>query len=1017
MIWVWYLSVILLYASPGISQDLLINEDPEYQEAVEYYISAETDKAYSLFTELYKKYRDDEKWEELIGIIGYKILIYRNKREFEQSQMLIEEASELAGRYLDPDHILYTTIYNSKAYLYEERTDLDRALDWAYKSVEISEGLEGNESRRLRSYAALGYVYDSRGEYQSAIDAYKKGVELAEQIQDERERSYSMTLVLNNLGVAYRKAGMPKEAMNYYMKNQQHIEQLFRDDHPEIAMNLNNIGSVYYTLGDIGEAARYFVRAANILESNYGRNHQLVAAAYNNAGTCYFRLGQMDEAIYYLEAAQEVKINLLGPDHLDTAVGHSNLASLYLDEGDYASALRNYNRSINIRETNYGEKHPNMINPFLQRSNLYLEINDANKALQDVQRAMNIGAASLSESHPVRAEIYIQSGHAHRAIHEYKAALLNYQGAIIRLVESFEETDIHTNPQELQSAHPNLLLSALSGKAELLNEYYLLNRDGEMLQTAFDTFKIALRLIEDLQMNFQHEASKLNLLGENYSIFEGAFLSAYNLYKLSGNREYAEAAFDIAEQSKSRIATELLYESQAREFAGIPEEIIERERELNSEIAELHQQLVMEKEKGDDQNPEKVKELQDSLFKAHELQNDWIEMVEVEYPAYYEMKYNRDVLSLYAVQNGLISEGEVVLSYLMGDENLFVITICRNEFSIHKLESAKEIPVMIETLHRALNSQEYASFTNVSVELSRLLLEPVKERIAGFQHLLIIPDHQLHYLPFELLFMESDFSSQPADWPYLIRHHKISYAPSLTVYQKMRTKSGQNLNRLLALAPFVNNDLDLSSEPVLRDYVEGLAPLPISRYETEQIVDLFGSGNRFFNLFSPKREGILLTNRDASLKNLKNRDLINYGYIHFATHAFVHESQPYLSGIVMGGEESGESIIYLGDIYNLRLNADLVVLSACETGLGSLARGEGMIGFTRAFIYSGARNLVVSMWKVSDRATSELMIRFYQELFDGADKSEALRIAKMSMLERPESAFPSNWASFILVGR
>ncbi len=1007
----------LLYTVPGQAQESFTNEDPAYQEAVEYYISAESDQAYSIFSDLYSEYQINEEWEKLIDVISYKVLIYRNWRELEESERLIDEADELADRHLETGHILYSTIYNNKAYLHEERTDLDIALEWAHKSVKLSKQIEGEKKRRVRSYAALGFVYDSKGEYSSAIEAYKIGVDLAETVQDYRERYYSMTLVLNNLGVAYRKAGMPEDAMQYYLKNQEFIKRLFRDDHPEIAMNYNNIGSVYYTLGDIGQAARYFVRAANILESNFGKNHQHVAAAYNNAGTCYFRLGQMDEAIYYLEAAQEVKVNLLGPDHLDTAIGHSNLASIYMDKGDYSSALENFDRSVLIRKNNYGGDHPNLINPYLQRSRLHLEMDHPKNALLDVELAMEIATGRLDENHPQKAEVYIQSGHAHRAIHEYRAALMNYQQAIIRLTDSFEETDIHVNPEDLHSTHPNLLLSAFSGKAELMNEYYLLNRSSEMLHSAYNTFQNALGLIETLQMNFQHEVSKLNLLGDNYSIFEGAFLSAYNLYKQTGREEFAEAAFDIAEQSKSRIAAELLHESQAREFAGIPEEITEEERKINSWIAELHQQLVMEREKEEDQDSARVQELQDSLFVAHEMQQTWIHMLEEEYPSYYEIKYNRDMLSLREVQEELIDEDEVVLNYLMGDENLFVIVIYRDGFSLHKLDAAQEVPGYLDDLRSSLENQSYSLFTNTAVDLYRILIEPVRESLFGFNQLLIIPDHQLHYLPFELLFTESNFSSQPDSWPYLIREFNVSYAPSLMVYQKMKSNTGYNANRLLAIAPFVNSNASFNSESVLREYVENLSPLPITRYETEQIVELFDSGNRFFNLFSSGKEAILLADQEASVSSIRSLDLTDYGYLHFATHAFVHESHPSLSGIILSGDESSESIIYLDDIYNLRLNADLVVLSACETGLGTLARGEGMIGFTRAFISSGANNLLVSMWKVGDRATSSLMIRFYEEFFEGADKSQALRQAKLSMLNRPETAFPSNWASFILVGR
>jgi CHAT domain-containing protein len=1012
-----FVFILVFSANPVLSQAVIPTPDSEFEMAVEHYINSDHEEAFSLFTSLSESYEEQGEWENLIEVLYYQSNIKRIQRELEISSNLVDRMEDLLYRHLPENHILYSYLYNAKAYRAEINLDLDPALDWAQKSVELASQISAYPGYAVRSYAALGYVLDSRGEYRSAIDAYKTGAERAERIDDEKYHAYAKTLIYNNLGVAYRRAGEPDKAMYYYEKNKKYQEQVFHSEHPEIAMSYNNMGGIYFGMGDIARAAQYFVRSANILETNYGRNNQNVAAALNNAGLCYLRLEEVDEALQYLEKAQDIKINLLGTDHLDTAIGYANLATAHLKRNDYQASLGNLNRSLEIRINNYGDDHPNLVSPYLQRSKLFLEMNEPRRALEDLRTVLTIARSKLGEFHPDLIDIFIQSGHAHRAINEYEAAIANYQQAIIRLVDEFNESDFHANPGDLTSSHPTFLLQALSAKAEIMSEYYLLNRDRPMLETAYQTYQLLIKLIGDLQTTYQHEASKLNLLGENFSIFEGAMLTTYNLYRLTGSEDYLHEMFTITEESKARVAGELLQESEARRFAGVPESVINQEQEHNAEIAQLHQTLALEKEKGDSQDEERVRILQNELFQAQAVHQNWLEMLEEEYPDYYGMKYSRDVLSIDDVQETLIRENQLVLHYLLGEEHLFVMAISRDQITVHKLTPEIDIAESVQSLRESLTKKQIQMYISEASDLYDQLILPVYERIHHFNELLIIPDHVLHYIPFELLISESPVSSRPDTWSYLIKDFQVSYAPSLSVYEKMTRSVDMNTNNLLALAPYINQSSGMVTEIGLRDYTDNLSPLPITRYETEEIASLFSSQRRFWNILTPRRNVTLLHNDEASISRLNQLDLEDYGYIHFATHAFVHESSPTLSGILLAHDDSTEDMIYLNDIYNMRLNADLVVLSACNTGVGSLARGEGMIGFTRAFINSGAHNLVVSMWRVNDRATSELMIRFYREMLNGAAKSEALQNAKLSLIQRPETSFPGDWASFILIGR
>ncbi|MCC5941043.1 MAG: CHAT domain-containing protein, partial [Balneolaceae bacterium] len=254
---------------------------------------------------------------------------------------------------------------------------------------------------------------------------------------------------------------------------------------------------------------------------------------------------------------------------------------------------------------------------------------------------------------------------------------------------------------------------------------------------------------------------------------------------------------------------------------------------------------------------------------------------------------------------------------------------------------------------------------------------------------------------------------------FLIRDYQISYTPSVSVLKRMQERRSDNPRNLLAMAPFNQSIAEFNIAGDVERYVGSLSPLPLTRYETSEISKLFRQRRTFMDFFFPQKTDVFL-HKDASKQQLSSSSLQDYSFIHFATHAFVNESNPGFSGIVLWGDDADDpdsGIVYVADIYNLSMNADLVVLGACETGLGTMYRGEGIIGFTRAFIYAGAANLVVSKWRVSDQPTSKLMIHFYEYIKEGYSYSEALQLAKLELLNHPEYAAPVNWAAFILQGR
>jgi CHAT domain-containing protein len=280
---------------------------------------------------------------------------------------------------------------------------------------------------------------------------------------------------------------------------------------------------------------------------------------------------------------------------------------------------------------------------------------------------------------------------------------------------------------------------------------------------------------------------------------------------------------------------------------------------------------------------------------------------------------------------------------------------------------------------------------------------------------LIVPDKSLAYLPFETLVAAKPSGASGSQ--YLIERFAIDYAPSASALAEVvGIQAPKQSQAFVAFADPIyeadSQDKASSSAGKTNHLAErglDLRPLPYTRTEANSIGALF-----------PPTERKVFLGADASEQNVKSAPLVDYRYIHFATHGVVDEDMPSRSGVVLSlvGNDKEDGVLQMPEIMRLKLNADLVTLSACRTGLGEIVGGEGVLGLTRAFMYAGARSVVASLWNVNDTATAALMKSFYTNLKNGQPKDEALRQAKLSLIRGKQMTWrhPYYWAPFVLAG-
>ncbi len=517
-------------------------------------------------------------------------------------------------------------------------------------------------------------------------------------------------------------------------------------------------------------------------------------------------------------------------------------------------------------------------------------------------------------------------------------------------------------------------------------------------------------------------------------------------FALSTRRDvYAEAAdllFDLHRESE---ALEMAERSHARAFmdmlamsrSGVPDELTPEQRQREDaaliRISDIEKQLWKE-----NIAPAEEKKIRADLASAEDdLEVFRLEMRRAN-PRYASIHYPQPV-TVAEIQNKLLDDRTALVEYLLGEKRSLVWVVTKNKVTISVLPARKEIEGQVNGFRKLLSERTSALTVNESLqEISRVgtklynsICQPLEPIVASSRTLIIVPDGGLNYLPFEALVSHSRHSALGEIRPsYLVEKFAVLYGPSasaLVAIQEMNLETATPAKMLLAFgdpvtpssgptligaASQVSEHVSKTREVAAEDYAErgfSLARLPYSREEILAISKLFPSSQRHVYL-----------DAEARKETLKAEKLDGFRYIHFASHGFLDEARPSRSGILFSRPpNSAESdVLRVDEIMRLRMNADLVTLSACSTGLGKLVNGEGILGLTRAFFYAGARNITVSLWDVNDSATATLMAAFYRNLKRGLPKSLALREAKLSLLHGDDITWrhPYYWGAFVLVG-
>lgn len=602
---------------------------------------------------------------------------------------------------------------------------------------------------------------------------------------------------------------------------------------------------------------------------------------------------------------------------------------------------------------------------------------------------------------------------------------------------------------------------------------------ASLRESAVANYRESLATIETLrQGSLRADESRTTFLATTKDVFDEA-ASAYAAMALidspsmgaplSGKAlEYAGEAFRISEQSRARSLLDLLSETDAAITEGVPADLLKRKQDnldRQQDIADTLTGINISTEDLKKKPAELDAELEKLQSEYEEIENQ----IRTASPRYATLTSNKP-LSLSEVQQKVLDDQTVLVEYALQEDESYLFVAGKSSVSLFKLPGRAKVEKLATDLRAQLipsklrrrivgidvveanrglgiassAPEDAAAFVAASNALYKVVLEPAAA-LVGEKRLMVVADGALNYVPFEVLLKSSE-SGDFATLGYLVKSNEVIYAPSASVVgaiKQQRTRASGRTMLIIADPVFNSNDAraqkttttttsdadvrGLGIQSALADVagataapgatnstMEGLplARLTGTRAEAEQISKLAKASGAQADVW---------LDLDASEDNLGTRDISKYRIIHVATHGLLNAERPQFTGVVLSlvGNKSHDGFVRTDEVFNLRLGSPLVMLSACETGLGKEKRGEGVMGLTRAFMYAGAPTVGVSLWSVADKSTADLMTDFYQRLLSAGDtttSSAALRGAQLAMISGKKYSAPFFWAPFVLVG-
>jgi len=859
--------------------------------------------------------------------------------------------------------------YNSQVIQYYQQGQFKQALPLAEQAYHLRKEVLGERHLdTLLSLNDLAEIYRNLGRLSKALLLHKKAYRLFKDVLGEKDPN--TLLSLNNLAGIYRDLGRLSKALLLFEKVYRFRKEVLGEEHPDTLTSLNNLAIIYQDLSRFSEALPLFEKAYRLSSEVLGEKHPDTLTSLGNLAETYRNLGRLSKALPLFEKVYRFRKEVLGEKHPDTLLSLNNLATIYKDSGGLSGALLLFEKSYRLHKDELGEKH---LKTLISLHNLAGFYRDSDR---------------LSEALPLSEKAY------------------------------------HFRKEVLGEKHPDTLTS--------LNNLAFAYEDQGQTQKATKHFEKFVAGVETLRSG--------DLSAENRQALFKKWVPVYFWLSFLYITEFRpHDAFRLAEMSKARTLLESLAAKLAASLSGLTTAEQQQLQNYEARLAFLNNRIAKTLE--NNQLEERITLETEKNQRVSQL-NQFHRELMAKYPKYARL----NEVQIIGAKEGAkyLPEDTVLISYLVNENHVLAFTLLPDStLTAYDLGKISHLSDKLDCYQYqvsqgrgpvSLKSKTCTNMESVSRELGKILLEPLFEQIKDQTHWIISPNGPLALIPFEALFWNGE--PQP-----IVAQYQMSYVQSLSVLKLLRERETaythlENRGVLLAMgAPLYKAtgtaknkgnpsivDFKIARQMVRRggDYTGAFEQLgsiwpdlPGALTELEQLEKLFKETQpRIYKQASAT---------EAKLQDLNQQGILaQYRYLVFSTHGHLNLQIPELSSIVLGQVNNPPKIdgyVTAGEWPGYDLKSDLMVLSACETGLGKTVAGEGVMGLPYAFYVAGNKNTVLTLWSISDQVTVEFITRFFTKLKAGQKQIKALTATKREFLHKGgRYANPKYWAAFVLYG-
>jgi len=938
-------------------------------------------------------------------------------------------------------------------YVYSYLDSASQAIDVLNRAVELQarDPAVSSQSKAGALYT-LGIALKKKGEYTDAIERFTEARRIQESVGDTLAEANSLMMIgtvelaMNEynsatrdlcgadsllihcnrtseaskaafsyyLGMAYYSTGLFSLALQEYEKTLAWHLAADSNENSAVSSIYVKIGDVYNAAGDWERALDYYNRALANATKIFGTINSGFGEVYQRLGDVYADKGDLKRAKKYAEMGLSIRQSTLGARHPEIAFEYENIGDICFKSGQYREALSDYRLALQTATTfalpnrveGGGRIKSKMGHIFAVLAQPDSAVRFLSKGIEELQDTLNSNLRDLASAERWMGEFEMTNGEEHRAVYWFDRALFSLNDAV----------------KYQPNVHSGLVSIGLAGEfVETLGKKALCLEQLKDFDGSYAVYRRAWGLIDSMRWEFSSEGSQLRLGELERPLYINAVEMCLAWPRQNRSATWVDHVCEASERGKANILNDAVAASRVSKFAGMPDKKISRLRELKSRLAFFQEQREFRLPGSKSKDSSRIQFYRDACFTTHQEIVSLADSLEQEYPAYAALRIGA-ANTAFSTFHNFLDQRTCVLDYVITARFVVVIALTRNWVRVGAQSKPKNFESLIESYRTAIRLMDERKGHKYGAYLSRILLAPIRNLPGTIDHLVIIPDGVLYYVPFEAL-AATGGRAKP-----LIARYNVQYVFSASLLAKGFGDAIDTLNSsasYLGFAPFSvkipkdvhqltageqdNRRKALTHRTSSPEMLQFRSELPYSAEEVLTIQQLFRAR---------RHRADAMLGREASIAAFKS-NAPKCSVLHLATHVEIDPENPAHSAILLAAKDSsadpGEAKLVSADLYGLNYAAELIVLSTCESGMGRLIGGEGLMSLTRGFFYGGARNVVVSLWKVPDRATNDFMRFFYENVTRGKKFDRALRNAKLAMLSDKRTADPRNWAAFVLI--